>query len=237
MENPRNLRSFVSPSAKRIDFYEYFGFGVGPPPFTFTRGSNKLAIACAIGWFVLSLIASASAPKAVDDPDFRSKLETAAGFQGFGHLLIFISIIAFGVTIYRNIMDKQIEETKIETKVIHGPSFEHSTGASYATHGSTIVTGSGKIENYTLDRSTINQKLREVKDFVDSSALADLEKSHAKLLVEIVENETNKRKPDPASVRPKLTDLLSIVSGAGGVTANVLDALAKIKDMLSPSGS
>ena len=185
-----------------------------------------MAIGCAIGWFVLNLITCGIAPNALDDPNFESKVSTGSALQGLGGLLLIIAIIAIVVTIYQNIMEK----------IIQGPNIEDSPGTIFATHGSNVATGFGHIEQNTIINSSISQHLREVRDFIDTSALADLQKNYAKLLVDNIENESTKQKPDSASLKPKINDLLSIVSGAGGATAKVIDAIEKMRGLFGIVG-
>jgi hypothetical protein len=107
------------------------------------RGSTKLAIGSVIAWFVLNLLASAQAPMSLSDPNFESKVSTGAALQSLGGIFLIVSIIAIVVTIYRNVMEKQVEN-----RIVHGHNIEASGGAIVATDYGSVSTGERNMTEY-----------------------------------------------------------------------------------------
>ena len=202
-----------------------------------TRPTTKWAIGLLIGWIVLNIIANAAAPRdlpgrlgGTDERDFVSAVQTANFFQGIGTLCLLIGLVCGGVSIYKNVMEKQLSKT------VYGPNVEHSPGAAVATHNATAVAGGGVVAAHSskIDYTKgdeINHNLSTISEFVNNSKINDDDRRRAKLIIDHLRN-NNATSGDSQKHQDSafhLADLAKMLESVGAISPAVKSAIEILK--------
>lgn len=190
------------------------------------RGTTKLAIGGYIAWFLMNIIASAAAPSDLPgfDPNARRQFEdqiVAANFlQGIGSLLLLMAIVCTIITLYRNVMDKNVNKT------IHGDEINASGGSTVATHGSSVAQGGSSIVNSHINNSQVRDTLGKISSMAEEAALSDREKRSIELISEKL---TRDPPPSKDEAQSYINDIIDIFKNSGPLLETVKSLLSGLR--------
>jgi hypothetical protein len=197
------------------------------------RATTQWSIGLTIGWFVLNIIANASAPTELPGFDsgrrdaFQNAIATANFFQSIAAISLLAAIICIIVTLYRNIMDKSVNKT------IYGPNLENSPGSNVATAGGVVATGRAVVAAYGANLiinkgDEINKNLNTIDDHLKNSDVSEDEKRKARLIIKSLRSDAEQPSENKDDAAFHIKELATIFRGAGELSSAVKGAIENL---------
>lgn len=190
------------------------------------RATTKWAIGGFIGWFVMNIIAGASAPSGLPgfNPSaqrrFEEQIVTANLFQGIGTLLLLMAIVCIIITLYKNVMDKNVNKT------IYGDEINASGGSTVATRGSSVAQEGSSIVNSHINNSQVSDTLSKISSMAEEAALSDRDRRSLDLITEKL---TSDPPPSKDEAKGYIDDIIDIFKNSGPILSAVTKLLSGLR--------
>ncbi len=152
------------------------------------RGSTKWGIGLFVVSFAFSMIGEANKPTSLSDPSFGAKIDTVNFWFALSTLTFIAMIICFGYSIYKNIMEKNVNKTHIGHKISATNSVVATDNASqnvnYASivaSDSSLLEGVGDTAALAADLAILRKHLLSNGSLEDVSTAGEIAKAEASL--------------------------------------------------------
>ena len=192
------------------------------------RTSTKIAIGGYIGWFVCNIKAGSEAPTNLPGFNERAQgrfveqIEIANAWQSFGNLLLLIAVICTIITLYKNIMSKNINKT------VMGHEITADRGAIVATDEAAVATGNATIEQNSANTQSYRDHIHSVRTSLKDVQLSDKDGRHADMILEKLESCDPSDPAQSPDINSLINDLHELLKDAKTVASPILDAVKKI---------
>ena len=158
---------------------------------------------------------------------FTEQILTSNAWQGLGNLLLLIAVVCTIVTIYKNIMNKNVNKT------VMGHEISADRGAIVATDSAAVATDNARINQSSQTIQNFRDHIEHVRNSLDEIDFSERDRKYAAMIVDKLSEHTpgdSGAKQQGASL---VEDLVDLVGSATNVADGVVESVKKLRDFFT----